>query len=176
MPPRSERPTEHRTPPGTEHPEHRTAPRSEYPTEHRTPPRTQCPPVHRTPPGVTEPSGPAEWLSEVLWRTAGREGLRNGSVEPRRHEWAVWGLARAGQHLQAGARLEGWKVWYLLDPSSLAPHNVLRLNFTFYEQPVAMAPKHTDQPWEVGWEGQEGAAFLMPSACPTPRPDPISSL
>ena len=61
------------------------------------------------PPGVTQPGGSAERLLEVLWWTAGREGLRNGSVEPPRHEWAAWGLARAGQHLQAGrADGEGW--------------------------------------------------------------------
>lgn len=95
------------------------------------------------------------------------------SLNRERHFSTTKGLAELGSI----SRLEqGWKVWYLLDPSSLAPHSVLRLNFTFYEQPVAMAPKHTDQPWEVGWEGQEGAAFLMPSAYPAPHPDPVSSL
>lgn len=88
------------------------------------------------------------------------------------------GLGWAGRCLQAGARLEGRKVMDLVS-SSLAPHGVLRSSFAFHEQlsrPVAMAPKHTDQPWEVGWEEQEGAAFLVPSAWPTLRPDPISSL
>ena len=73
------------------------------------PPGVNTPQCAGCPPGVTQPGGSAERLLEVRWWTAGREGLRNGSVEPPRHERAAWGLARAGQHLQAGrADGEGW--------------------------------------------------------------------
>lgn len=90
------------------------------------------------------------------------------------------GLAELG----SVSRLEqGWKarrswIWYLLGPSSLDPQcPEVKLHFPRAALTACCHGTKTHRPAvEVGWEGQEGAAFLMPFACPTLHPDPVSSL